>query len=1206
MLTALLSILTNRILWSFLGAMILAAVIWMIGPQLAIVDTRPLESERNRIISIVVVFLIWIQSYILSRLYNTWQNRRLMDKLNKKANSSESVDPQGQLNREVQSLAECFDEATQILKKAHFSKIGSRAQWTQRFSTQYLYRLPWYVIIGTPGSGKSTALANSGLQFPLTNRFSEMVFKRNGGTRNCDWWLTNDAVLLDTAGRYTTQENEPIQDASEWLEFISLLRKYRRRQPINGVIITISISDLLTQSTDVSRQQAVSLRLRLSELHEQLGIRFPVYVMMTKADLLKGFRAWFSEYDKVQRDQIWGFTLPWEQTLHADYDLISNFSREFTLLQRRLDVGLPKTMLRENDAKIRAEAYLFPQEFAALHPVLADYLNMVFARSNFETQFSPRGIYFTSGTQGGMPLDRVMAELNRTLSLPETEEGTNQNSSSKEVQFLGVKGQSFFIKDLLQNVIFKEAGIAGENRWWEMLNRAGIWSGYATLLALLVILGGLWISSYNGNKAYLEEISAKIPLLEQQSKALQDQSQRDLFALLPLLNGLVNLPKSDTFDVSAPPISRRMGFYRGDDVSDVSQSLYQKALEQKLLPAVAKRITTWLRNDNGSDVEYSYETLKAYQMLYQPEHYDGKFLHSWMILDLQRYLPQNVTQTQLQQLEWHLAQLLESQIKSSPYAQDKGLIARERALINKQPLSTRIYGRLKRLLNHDDALKPVSLADLGGPWSEQVFSRKSGKPVSDGVPGIFTPDGYWKDFNRQIESVTTALYEDDTWVLGTTTLKENKQQIDNAVRQLYMRDFIAHWDRFIADIQLNNSADLSQRINTTRLLSGANSPLRRLVQNLSKNLTLARNTPIPENTGKMETQTNSASRTLQMLFSSNDSVAVKRTMMTQVPEQLVTDHYAQMVELAQPLEKGSKTIVFDDFLKQIDELYRYLIAVQDAANSGMPAPGSEVISRLQASAGRLPSGLQTMFRNIAVGASSDTQRRDLENVRKRINVEVGGFCRQAIAKRYPLVRSASSEVTLGDIARMFAPGSGLMDSFFRDNLANKVDTTQANWRFMPGIDGKTLPGSEGLLRPFQQGQSIRDAFFANGATTPSFKVTVRTVRMDNTILSLTLDVDGQILRYSHGPQAVQVIDWPGPGGTNQVRMQLGLTNGSTATLVTNGSWALNRFFDKASISAGAGSLNRQATFIIEGHKVTLEFTPNSIRNPFQLPRFSCP
>lgn len=54
----------------------------------------------------------------------------------------------------------------------------------------------------------------------------------------------------------------------------------------------------------------------------------------------------------------------------------------------------------------------------------------------------------------------------------------------------------------------------------------------------------------------------------------------------------MDLPKSDAFDVNDPPISRRMGLYRGDDVSDASQSLYQKALDQMLLPAVAMHITT--------------------------------------------------------------------------------------------------------------------------------------------------------------------------------------------------------------------------------------------------------------------------------------------------------------------------------------------------------------------------------------------------------------------------------------------------------------------------------------------------------------------------------------------------------------------------------------------------------------------------------------
>jgi len=1198
MMNILFAIMTNRLMWGFLGITALSFIIWVIGPVFSIVDSRPLEPEVNRQISIALLYIAWGLSNVVPRLYNAWLNRKLMGSLNP---ATEEDDPNvKRLTSEDRVLAERFTEAAELLKKAHFSRAGNR-RWTQRFSRQYLYQLPWYVIIGAPGAGKTTALANSGLQFPLADRFGKAALRGIGGTRNCDWWFTNEAVLLDTAGRYTTQESERQQDASEWSKFIDLLRKYRGRQPVNGVIVTVSVSDLMTQSAEASRQQALSLRQRLMELHEQLGIRFPVYVLVTKTDLLKGFNAYFSKFDKAQRDQVWGFTFPWERAKQADFDLPGAFTQEYALLQQRLDAGLPDTLIQESDAQTRAESYLFPQEFAALRPLLNDYLETVFSRSNFETQFSPRGIYFASGTQEGLPFDRVMGELSRTLQLPESDSGNSGvwDKVDKAAPIPGNKGQSFFLKDLLQNVIFQEAGLAGSNRWWELRNRAVLWSGYVLLLGALIVATLLWSTSYRNNKAWLAEVQAKVPEINALGQNLQTA---DLWSLLPYLNGVLHLPDSADFDLNDPPITRRMGLYRGEEVSDATQALYQKALKQLVMPQVAQLITSWLRADNGSDADYSYEALKAYQMLYQPKHYDGKFLHAWVMLNIARSQPQNITQAQIKQLDWHLAQLLETQIQASPYAKDDALVKREQALINQMPLSQRVYGRLKRLLERDDSLKPVSLALMGGPQSELVFSRKSGKAISEGIPGLFTPEGYWNSFDKNIAAVTKSLHDDDRWVLSETVQSETQQQIDYAVRQRYMSDYMRQWDGLLQDIQLNNSADLSQRINAARLLSGNNSPLRKLVINLSHYLVLDKAAP---EAGKEEASKEGASSTLDALFHARQA-ATAASQQQQTPEQSVTAHFAPVTELAQPLEKGGKTIAFDDFLHQIDDLYRYLTAVQDAANSGMPPPTGEAISRLQASAGRLPGSLQTMFTSMAVGASSDTQRRDLDNIRKRINVEVGSFCRQAIAGRYPLSHSARAEVTPDDLARMFAPGSGLMDSFFRDNLANKVDTTQASWRFMPGIDGKTLPGGESVLRPFQQAQSIRDAFFANGATTPSYRVTVRTGQMDNDILTMTLDVDGQLLQYSHGPQAVQLMSWPGPGGTSQVRMQLGLANGTTATLVTNGAWALNRFFDRAQLSAGGSSLSRQASFNVSGHHVTLEFTPNSIRNPFQLPGFACP
>ena len=109
------------------------------------------------------------------------------------------------------------------------------------------------VIIGAPGSGKTTALVNSGLHFPLEQRSGKGALRGVGGTRNCDWWFTDEAVFLDTAGRYTTQDSDADADSAGWSEFLKLLQKYRKRRPVNGVILTISAQDLMAQGTRQSR-----------------------------------------------------------------------------------------------------------------------------------------------------------------------------------------------------------------------------------------------------------------------------------------------------------------------------------------------------------------------------------------------------------------------------------------------------------------------------------------------------------------------------------------------------------------------------------------------------------------------------------------------------------------------------------------------------------------------------------------------------------------------------------------------------------------------------------------------------------------------------------------------------------------------------------------------------------------------------------------
>ena len=67
------------------------------------------------------------------------------------------------------------------------------------------------VLVAPPGAGKTTALVNSGLKFPLSRGATPAAVAGVGGTRYCDWWFTEDAVLIDTAGR--SQRGMPQRDS---------------------------------------------------------------------------------------------------------------------------------------------------------------------------------------------------------------------------------------------------------------------------------------------------------------------------------------------------------------------------------------------------------------------------------------------------------------------------------------------------------------------------------------------------------------------------------------------------------------------------------------------------------------------------------------------------------------------------------------------------------------------------------------------------------------------------------------------------------------------------------------------------------------------------------------------------------------------------------------------------------------------------------
>ena len=225
-------LLLNRWTFAVLGLVLLLVVVWLLGPYFAFGSAKPMESVTGRVIATLVVLVAWFAAMLWRTWRETRGSQKLVAEVTQQADAPVVSAARPAESADVSQLRQRFDDAVTRLKK-------------DRRGGGNLYRLPWYVIIGPPGSGKTTALVNSGLRFPMEQEVGRRAIKGVGGTRNCDWWFTDEAVLLDTAGRYTTQDSDRIADGEGWSQFLQLLKRHRRRRPINGVLVAYSASDLL-------------------------------------------------------------------------------------------------------------------------------------------------------------------------------------------------------------------------------------------------------------------------------------------------------------------------------------------------------------------------------------------------------------------------------------------------------------------------------------------------------------------------------------------------------------------------------------------------------------------------------------------------------------------------------------------------------------------------------------------------------------------------------------------------------------------------------------------------------------------------------------------------------------------------------------------------------------------------------------------------
>jgi len=1176
----LLALFKSRLFITLVGLLLLSLLIWFGGPYLGFGASQPLASPVARLLLIIVIVVIWAIWLQLRQMRVRGKTKQMAEEIGGQSEQQSGSDRSERSTNERTQLQGRFQEAVDTLRK-------------NRSGGKNLYALPWYVVIGPPGSGKSTLLQNSGLNFPLSNKFGKEAIRGVGGTRNCDWWFTDEAVFLDTAGRYTTQDSDRGADASAWGDFLNLLRKYRKRRPINGVIVAMSLSDLLTLDANGRQQHIAAIRQRLDELSKHLRIGVPAYLVFTKCDLVAGFTEFFDDLNPELRSQVWGMSFPVDKTM--DGTAAKQFLEEFNLLLERLNTRILDRLHSERDPARRALILSFPQQLGALREIARQFVEGVFTGHQYDTPLLLRGAYFTSGTQEGTPIDRMMGAVARTFGL-----------DASRLHAPGASSRTFFVERLLKDVLFRESGFAGTNPKLErqkILLQAASYIG--VLLVCAVLIFGL-ASSYRRNGTYLTEVQTALQKYPSKGDLSLAPNQQAYFAMvlerLEALSNAVDVADQHRKDV---PLLMRFGLYQGNAVGDEVRDAYYRELNGVLLPGVASQFRAGLTT-NAGDPQLLYYYLKGYLMLGEPKHLDHDELVSLASIEWRRLFPRDpVLQKALSK---HFDALVSHEGRLRPLALDKTLVEQARNTLRTADLPTLIYGNIK--LTADSGNFPPLRLDKALGLLGNVYRRKSGAALSDPIPALFTQPAFKFEVDKGIDQAVTQFAADD-WVFGATKIDSlEKARLAQQVLLLYQQDYIKAWDAVLADLELQPISNIQDASSIASKLSGPNSPMKLLLKVVRDNTNDLMREPAEGAGGKAADAVANAAEQLAKRKATQSALSRAlanagaaggggdATAASEKPGQAISEHFEQINKLS---DGPAGAAPIDQTLQVLDQLSKTLLTMGDFSNAaGQPNPQ---LLMAQQQASQLPPPASEWFAALTGKSQALVASGTKGALDDQFQQAVAKDCADFTRGRYPFNQASNNDIPLQNFGELFGYG-GRFDSFYNQTLSKLIDASGRNWQWKTGPGA--VSGSAGMLAQMQHADAIKQMFFRNGAT-PEVDFTLLTPVLDPGIGKLVISVDGQKYEYQPGGQTNVSMKWPGPQpGTVSISAY-----DQAGTLLTtfdyHGDWAFFRALQAANLQKQS-DLRFVATFNFGGKMAKVTIQANNLKNPFlssALKTFQC-
>lgn len=1145
--------------WTLLLALLVALLVWFVGPMLAVDDYKFWESATARLLSISALFLTWG----LGMVFVSWREGVRKKAVESTVTGQEHIHQQAQIEKEQKVLRTRFKDALNTLKTSSLYR-GRDERWRND--------LPWYLLIGRKGSGKTSLLDFSGLEFPI-NKNERKLTRDTAGTEYCDWYFADHGVLVDTTGRYLSQSDAKI-DSSAWATLLDLLRKRRRNRPLNGVVVTIEVELLLSSNQQAVQELASEVRARLQDVYQKLHVDVPIYLVLSKADKLLGFDEFFDQLSREESDQVLGASFGKEQN-GTDATVLR---AEFEALLQRLNSQVIIRMHQERDTQRRGRIFEFPHQLGRIGEGLCLFVDQAFRGNRYQRVCHLRGFYLTSAPHVVKEKDAATAS---------TDAASQVKAGALPIL---PSGRSRFIHHLLSRVIFPEAELAGLDKRERSRIHWGQRALYVGAFAVLGLFGVLWVGGFSANAERLENLRNLAQTWGQQRLTLA--AADDAMAALKTLDTRYASTQvfAKTEDVS---YHERGGLYQGERVNPAVKSAYERELEQVLLPRVATLLEGQVRA-NMKDRERLLNSLRAYLMLSMSERLDVPWLQDWIASEWSRHYPGN---TAVQNgLNSHLARLM---TLSFSYPPNEQLVAQARQVLRSESLANVVYRMLRE---QSRKLPDYRFSQHLGPQGA-LFVGTDYK-----IPGFYTQQGYQQYFSVQGGALVTEILRDN-WVLGEGSgiSGMDLRRLMVELEQLYFRDYANVWSEALGHVALPAINDFGEGAEQLASLSSANSPMLQLLVQVRENTqfpmaadsvvaALEPTTQLAPKGGSLGKLAAVAGKASEALANKVPDTAKKSLQRRFEPlHRLLDDNDGPAADLMPALN------ALNDLQLQMASLARASASDQAAFDMAKARMGGQRdgLSHLRSASARLPRPVGAWLNLLAEDSWRLVLNDAYNYLNQRYQSELYSFYAKAIHKRYPFNAHSTSDVAISDF-REFFRAQGIADRFFENYMRPFVSGGPGNYR-LRSVDGHSLPVSRLYLEQMASAQVIRQSFFAEGSPEPQVQFKLEPYTLDPVVSRSAFKFGDKAIEYRHGPIVPVSFKWPTDAQDGRTSLVLDRRVGRPIGIEKkSGPWSLFRLLDLMQTESMTGRDVLVLKADVGGLRANYLLTSQRTPNPFDM------